>query len=219
MVVCCKWSGQTLHRAEAGCISVITASAVQLAASGSGNLANCIDVLGLLARWPAAQLFPVLDIFRLLVLSAGHARLFAADAGPLEASNAGLGGLLARGLGKDAPAASTLVALRLASNCCKHAPLRRWLVGQAGTLFDLLADVQPANKNVRAAMATLLLDHGVALCNGHAEDAGDGRIRALSLLFEVCLRLTLLPCICWAPLGSAKFSSQCCQHILAGEFG
>ena len=57
---------------------------MQAAAGGRGQLANCIGALGKLARWPAAQLFPVLDIFRLLVLNAGNARLLAYDAGEFE---------------------------------------------------------------------------------------------------------------------------------------
>jgi hypothetical protein len=160
---------------------------VQVAASSSGSLAGeAIDVLGKLARWPAADLFPVLDIFRLLVLNAGHARLLSMDAGELEVCNAGFGGALARGLGKDAPPASLLVAHRLACNCCAQAPLRRWLFARTDALFDLLAEANAAgSKNGRAALATLLLNYGVAIHRGEAEDLADGRIRGLSMLCEV----------------------------------
>ena len=48
--------------------------------------------LGKLAKWPSEQLFPVLDVFRVLVLNASLARLLAADAGPTEPQNPGLGG-------------------------------------------------------------------------------------------------------------------------------
>lgn len=154
---------------------------------GAGLGGDCVEVLGKLARWPAAQLFPVLDIFRVLLLNAGTAKLLSYDAGALQEGNPGLGGLLARGLGAGAPAPAVLTALRMACNCCQHAPLRTWLLSDTAPLFDLLADGgAAANKNVRAALATLLLNFGVAVCCGQVTDGSDGRARALSILCEVC---------------------------------
>ena len=161
-------------------------SCMQIAASGRGSLADVIDVLGKLARWPTPQVFPVLDVFRMLVLHGSHARLLAADAGSLEASNPGLGGLIARGLAKDAPPAATLLAMRLACNCCANAQLRVWLWQHCVPLIDLVADAPLAvNKNTRVAVAALMLNFAAAVARGEAPGPEEERIRALSLLCEV----------------------------------
>jgi hypothetical protein len=148
---------------------------------------SSISVLAKIARWPAAQLFPVLDIMRLLVLNATNAKLLSYDAGDLEAQNAGLGGMLTRGLSPGAPGASVLVATRLACNCFRHAPLRKWLLPRAAVLLDLLTEVDlGASKPSRTAWATLLLNYAVAVYMGEAADrSGDGRARVLSMLHEV----------------------------------
>lgn len=160
---------------------------MQVAATGRGALAgDIIDALGKLARWPAEQLFPVLDIFRLLVLNASHARLLSYDAGELTADNPGLGGMLARGLSASAPAPSKLMAHRLACNCCAHPQLRSWLWARTGALFDAVADAAVgSNKAGRAALATLLLDYGAAVHRGEASGDDEHRVRALSMLCEV----------------------------------
>lgn len=143
-------------------------------------------MLGKLARWPPAQLLPVLDIFRLAVLVPGHARLLAMDAGDLVADNPGLGGLLARGLSKDAPEASHALALRLLCNCWKHSGLRGWLTGHLIGLLDAVADLSSTqHKAARVALATALLDVAVACARGDVADTEDARIRVLSMATEV----------------------------------
>jgi PUL domain len=176
-----------------------------MALSGSGSLTNVISVLGKLAQWPAAQLLPVLDIFRLLVLQPASARLLAADAGALEPSNPGLGGILARGLSKDAPAPGHLVALRLACNCWKHAALRSWLLGRQGPLLDALADLCPTRQKAsRSALATAVLNLAVALVRGDMPEQEDARIRILSMVSEV----RALLCACTACQGVQVHSFQ-----------
>jgi PUL domain len=103
----------------------------------------------------------------------------------VQESNPGLGGLLARGLAKGAPAPTLLLAHRLAANCCKHAPLRKWLLACTPALFDLLADADGAgSKQSRAALATVLLNYGAAIASGEAAGAEEERMRALSMLCE-----------------------------------
>ena len=48
-----------------------------------------VALVGKLLRWPAAQLFPALDIARLAVLHSSIAGPLAATAGPLELSPLG----------------------------------------------------------------------------------------------------------------------------------
>lgn len=159
---------------------------VQIATSGSGSLAPVIDTLGKLAKWPADQIFPVLDIFRLLVLNAGTARLLAADAGALQAANEGLGGMIARGL-TSSVAGSRMVALRLTCNCLMQQNLRSWLLKQGGKLLDLVAECADTDsKPFRVALSTTLLDLGVAVHLKDWENAEDAPMRILSLLQQVC---------------------------------
>ena len=179
---------------------------VQVAASGRGSLAGgIIEALGKLARWPADQLFPVIDIFRLLVLNGSHARLLSMDAGELDTSNDGLGGMLARGLQASAPAPTKLMAHRLACNCCAHPQLRSWLWARTGALFDAVADAAVATtKAGRSALATLLLNFGAAIHRGEASGDEEHRVRALSMLCEVCTQChELIP---------ANFRVQTCSE-------
>jgi PUL domain len=124
-------------------------------------------------------------------LQPGTARLLAADAGVLDASNPGLGGILARGLSKEAPSAGHLVALRLACNCFRQTALRSWLLSQQ-VLLDALADLCPTDhKAARAALSTALLNVAVALVRGDMPDQEDARIRILSMVSEVRMQALL----------------------------
>jgi hypothetical protein len=167
---------------------------LQLTQGQGGRLADgSIGVLAKLARWQTAQLFPVLDIVRLLVINPGNAKLLAYDA-----HNPGLGGMLARGLSPGAPPPTVLVATRLACNCFQQVPLRKWLLQRAAALLDLLTEMDlGASKPSRTAWATLLLNYAVALYMGEAANpGGDARARVLSMLHEVldcCVLLVAHP--------------------------
>lgn len=182
---------------------------MQFATAHSGSLAAVIETLGKLAKWPAEQLFPVLDIFRLLVLHSSTARLLSADAGALEPANEGLGGLIARGLGASAPA-SKMVALRLACNCFVQAPLRSWLLQHAGKLLGLIAEsVTTSSKPFRVALSTTLLNLGVAAHNRDWEQAPDAQMQMLSLIQQVrFLCMSCFPCVRPAALAFGTF--LCC---------
>jgi phospholipase A-2-activating protein len=171
---------------------------VQLTQGKGARLSDStVSILGKLALWPAAQLFPVLDIMRLLVLNPANAKLLSYDAGSLDAENAGLGGMLARGLSPEATAATVLVATRLACNCFLQPPLRKWLLPHTSSMLDLLTEVDlGASKHSRIAWATLLLNYGVALFLGEAADHScDGRARVLSMLYEVCIARDISPSV------------------------
>lgn len=132
----------------------------------------------------------MLDIFRLLVLSAGTARLLAADAGPLEPANDGLGGMIARGVSAHATT-SRLVALRLGCNCFLNASLRNWILPHSQKLLHSLAEVSGTDsKPFRASYATALLNLSVAVHVGDCPDQDGLRVQILSQLHQVC-RLTL----------------------------
>jgi hypothetical protein len=162
------------------------AKLLQISTSRAGSVAAVISTLGKLARWPAPQLFPVLDIFRLLVLNAGTARLLSADAGELDPKNEGLGGLIARGLSQDSPTPTRLMALRLACNCCVASALRPWLLGHCDSLLDMVAVVGDTDsKPFRVALATLLLNIGVHTQLQGTNGMGEVRVRLVSLLHEV----------------------------------
>lgn len=127
----------------------------------------------------------MLDIFRLLVLNSSTARLLSADAGPIEPSNDGLGGMIARGLAAQAPA-SRMVALRLACNCFLNPALRNWLKAHSVRLLESMANVaDTSNKAFRTAFATTLLNLGVAVHVGDVTDAGLVRSMVLSQVFQV----------------------------------
>lgn len=155
-----------------------------------------METLGKLAKWPADQIFPVLDIFRLLVLKSSTARLLATDAGALEPANEGLGGMIARGLSSSVPG-SRMVALRLACNCLMQQNLRTWLLKHGSKLLDLVSDCSGTDtKPFRAALATTLLNLGVAVHLKDWENAEDVPVRILSLLQQVCVHTRARICYC-----------------------
>lgn len=176
---------------------------LQIATAGSGSLARVIETLGKLAKWPGEQLFPVLDIFRLLVLSAATARLLAADAGPLVPSNDGLGGMIARGVSAQA-AASRMVAVRLGCNCFLNAALRDWILSHSEKLLQGLAGVaETDSKPFRTAYATALLNLSVAVHTGDCHGFDGARVQILAQLHQVWISIlsrfanaALVPTLC-----------------------
>ena len=171
---------------------MITCSTFQIATAGSGSLAQVIETLGKLAKWPGEQLFPVLDIFRLLVLNAGTARLLAADAGPLDPSNDGLGGMIARGVAAQA-SASRMVAMRLGCNCFLNEALRGWILSHAQALLHGLASVSETDsKPFRIAYATALLNLSVSIHVGDCRSDDGLRVQIVSQLHQVWVSISYL---------------------------
>lgn len=142
-------------------------SKLPAAASGGGAAgitAADVELAARLLSWPAPQLFPALDVARLLVLDPEGARLMAAAAaaGDMAAPQPGtLAGGLSTAATSQLPANQQL-ALRLAANCFRHAPTRGWLLSGAGNLQQLLdafascASSSGGNKAVRLSLATFL---------------------------------------------------------------
>lgn len=155
------------------------------AVGGSASLALTSELLGLasrLLRWPAAQLFPGLDVARCLVLHPAGAAHAAASAGSMSTPVLGSlsGALAAAAVSGAGPALQT--ALRLAANCFKEPPLRAWVGCQRELLLDGFAGAggAQATKGVRLGMSTLLLNYVVA---GGQDEAGG--MQLLSALDEL----------------------------------
>jgi phospholipase A-2-activating protein len=148
-----------------------------LAAAVSANPAaafseEAITLAGNLLRWPAAQLFPGLDIARCLALHPAAADALAAAAGSMSAPTLGglSGALAAAAVSELAPALQT--ALRLAANCFKAESLRSWALANRELLLDGFAGCcsaggPGASKGVRLSAATLLLNFSIAAAAGN----------------------------------------------------
>jgi hypothetical protein len=138
------------------------------AASGSQALSlapELLDLTSRLLRWPAAQLFPVLDISRCLALHPAAAQQLAAAAGSMATPQIGglSGALAAAAVSGHGPALQT--GLKLVANCFKEGALRSWAVEQRELILDGFAGAGsgPAgSKVVRLGLATVLLNYVVA---------------------------------------------------------
>lgn len=124
-----------------------------------------------LLQWPAAQLFPALDICRCLALHPSAAQQLAAAAGSMSAPKMGglSGALAAAAVSGQGPALQT--ALKVVANCFKEEPLRLWVMQQRELLLDGFAGVGggPAgSKAVRLGLSTVLLNFAVAAAAGNA---------------------------------------------------
>ena len=74
---------------SAGPAACLTLCADRAGQGGSVFTQDDLRVLKKLLRWPAAQLFPGLDLARLVVLQPAGQQALAADAGPIEISPLG----------------------------------------------------------------------------------------------------------------------------------
>mmetsp|Transcript_2177 Transcript_2177/g.5525 ORF Transcript_2177/g.5525 Transcript_2177/m.5525 type:complete len:870 (-) Transcript_2177:299-2908(-) len=144
-------------------------------------------LLAKLLQWPPAQLFPGLDVARLVALDAGGGASLVAGAGPLGAAGSGLlPDALRTAAAPDAPAANTQLGLRLAANLFKHAAPRAWASANAGALLDAYAHAASSpHKAVRLSFATALSNVAVALHGAGAAAPEDVKLQALSCGIEL----------------------------------
>ncbi|KAK9809770.1 hypothetical protein WJX73_004494 [Symbiochloris irregularis] len=120
-----------------------------------------LALLGKLLRWPAAHLFPALDITRLAILQPPVDAHLAASAGPLELSPLGsLGAALAAAAEEPQSAANQQTAMRLLSNACQGTKLSVWLITHAQAILDAWAPAFGAglslSKAARGAAVAML---------------------------------------------------------------
>lgn len=144
---------------------------------GSSIPPELLALTSRLLRWPAAQLFPALDIARCLALHPAAAQQLAAGAGSMEAPVIGglSGALAAAAVSGNGPALQT--GLKLVSNCFKEGPLRTWVLAQRELLLDGFAGAGsgPAgSKAVRLGLATVLLNYVVTTAAGASVDEAAG---------------------------------------------
>jgi len=155
-----------------------SARVAQLLEAMKGGQAPSAGAVGLLAdkmlKWPPAQLFPVLDVARMVVLQPGGA--VACGGAALAAARRGMA---------DSAAPNQLLGLRTLCNCFGNDTLRLAVLAEASPLLEqcaALAGAAAANKNLRLALATAVLNFSAFL----AADADDA-LQALSLAVEVLL--------------------------------
>jgi phospholipase A-2-activating protein len=154
---------------------------------------EALALAGNLLRWPAAQLFPGLDIARCLALHPAAADALAAAAGSMSAPTLGgiSGALAAAAVSELAPALQT--ALKLAANLFRTDSLRSWALANRELILDGFAGCcaaggSGANKNVRLAAATLLLNFSIAAAAGNPGGASSSS-GVVSMSSEGCMQL------------------------------
>jgi hypothetical protein len=147
--------------------------------------------------WPAAQLFPALDLARLLVLDASAAQRLVSTAGSVSpTSPAGsLGKAVHEAAAPQALPANLQTAARLAANCLLHAPSQQWVFINIAKLLDAFepCTLSP-NKAVRQSLATLLLNVAVTLPK--AMPAGSNAAAEITAK------------VCWVPMRWAGTSAH-----------
>lgn len=134
--------------------------------SGAGATGADLALLSKMLSWPPAQLFPALDLARLLLLDRASAEALAAAAGtPSADSPAGsLGAALAAACAEPAVPAAQQTAVRLACNAFVQPAALGWVQRAGGALLDCFARCAGSpNKNVRQGLATLLVNYAVML--------------------------------------------------------
>ena len=148
--------------------ALLTAAAIPAGQSGRVFDASVVtSILPQLLRWPAPQLFPCLDLARVVMLDpTGAATLANTAAEPMLTAPAGsLGRALAEACCADPPVpASQQVALRCMTNCFAQPPLQTWARTHLNAFLALSAPcVSSTTKGVRLGAATLLVNVALAL--------------------------------------------------------
>jgi len=151
-----------------------------------------IALLRKLLTWPAACIYPALDIARLAALTSSGAAQLAADAGHVVISPGGaLGNAVGRALvGADTSGASQQTCLRLLANCCSQAPTRAWLASQVPAVLDATAPLLTSSKPaLKLAYVTLILNiaHLLSADNGVAGDRTELKTQALNCMVQILI--------------------------------
>lgn len=156
-----------VHTAAAPHPDAVCRAAAAPSSSGGGLTDADAAVLSKMLSWPAAQLFPALDLARLLVLHRSAAEQLAAAAGPLaaDAPRGGLGAAIAAACAGEPPVPTAQqTAVRLACNCFVQPALLGWVQGAGSRVLDSFAPCATSpNKNVRQGLATLLVNYSAML--------------------------------------------------------
>jgi len=139
-----------------------------------------LEFLSTLLKWPAEQIFPVLDLIRLVCTQHPWAVL------PLllpSAPSAPLYAALLNASAPSAPSAASLTALRLLANLANQPTLHQALLTLTPQILDAFADAgKSTNKNVRLAFANLLVN--LSVLTSQAKDSA-AKIQILSASLEI----------------------------------
>lgn len=139
------------------------------------------QLLTKLLRWPSAQLFPVLDVARLLALDPQFAGWLADSSGTVASLQGGLGGALATAMTQPQSTPNQQTGLRLACNAFMQPALRTWISGQMSEVLDgFSAALISPSKAVRLGAATLLLNCAVLGDAGSKMQVLSGLLHILS---------------------------------------
>lgn len=179
--------------AEGGALErLLTAAATPAQAGRVFDGEGITSLLPLLLRWPPAQLFPCLDLARVVMLDAqGAAWLAESAAEPtLDAAEGSLGRALAVACTSDPPVpASQQVALRCIANCYAQPALQVWARTHMLSLLGLVAPcASSSTKGVRLGMATFLVNVALALTKlpGHELEGKTQVVALAAALLRAC---------------------------------
>lgn len=180
---------------EGGALEALLSTAFRSGAA-DGTTLSSPAVLSLLKRllgWPPAQLYPSLDIARMMALTMPGGSALAALSDHHVAVHAPLGSLghaLAVALGADPPIPATQqVALRLVANCFSNEILRNWIRKDMAAILELVSRCATSGqKGVRLGVATVLVNFSVFL-NSLPGDELEGKkqvVFAAASLLQAC---------------------------------
>ncbi|KAF5839606.1 PLAA family ubiquitin binding-domain-containing protein [Dunaliella salina] len=180
-----------------GAVAQATKAATATTAGGSGSGGEQLEPLvqllvSKLLKWPLAQIFPILDIVRLMLLSEEGQHQLLSRHQCMDSLSTSTPGTVAAAMKaaadpNTAPPAAQQLGCRVAVNAFKQPEPRQWAVRERSGLLDTLAGAaSSSNKAVRTSYATLLLNYVVASRQLKGELAQDeAKLQLLSGLAEV----------------------------------
>jgi len=131
-----------------------------------------------LLLWSDDFLFPVLDLFRLLVLHPDASIYFGKQNSAIAES--------LKHLSKDAKYANQLMTLRLLSNLFLRQSTKAVAINMASKIIDSTKDlIQSTNKNIQIGLSTLYLNYCVALAN-ELKEQNSVKHSVVHYLLQVC---------------------------------
>ncbi|GAB4853932.1 hypothetical protein Ancab_018141 [Ancistrocladus abbreviatus] len=141
-------------------------------------------LLKLLNFWPAAMIFPVIDMLRMIVLHPDGAKQLLKHID----RNDALTVMIKKATASPAVPANILTSVRLMVNLFKDSCFHQWLQSHCSEILDVFSSCQMSNKNTQLAYSTLMLNYAVMLIEEKDEE---GQSQVLSAALEVSERENL----------------------------
>ncbi|PIA55620.1 hypothetical protein AQUCO_00700139v1 [Aquilegia coerulea] len=136
-------------------------------------------LLKLIISWPVSMVFPVIDLFRMVILHPNGASLLFKH---FKDGNDIVMETITKVTTAPALVANQLTIIRVLTNLFKHSYFHPWLQIHRTEILDAFSSCSPTNKNIQVSYSTLVLNYAVLLIEKRDQE---GQSQVLSAALEI----------------------------------